>query len=204
MSDIPPEELTRIIGNDTARTYLVFVESRIAASAFIAAIEWYWYPPGNPRNRFFDFYPVIWHDLLWGVAAFPTGRLEAVLRLAKQLGLCLANGAPIIFGDPDSIVIFQAAARPDSDAVTQAKSQGMLPDYFPGTFKANGEINRSIFTIESDANSPIYKNRVKDNQAMQQAGDEVNKILNRGTRLTPAQIADYIYGSGPFPLSSVD
>jgi hypothetical protein len=36
---------------------------------------------------------------------------------------------------------------------------------------------------------------------MLQAPSEICGILNRGKRLTPAQIADYIYGPG-FPLPS--
>ena len=72
-------------------------------------------------------------------------------------------------------------------------------EFFPGTMRLDGTENYALFTLESDRNSPIYRNNERDFDTMFQATLEICVLLNRGISLTPAQIADYIYGSGSFP-----
>lgn len=176
-------EIAAVVTKDDGRTFLVAMQGRLGAASLAGAIEWYWYPPNTDRNRLFDIYFTDWEDLRWMVIAFPAGRLDEVKRLAKQLGLRLANGVP---------TMFSLASKRPSD---------IIPLFFPGERLPNGRDNMAMMTIENDAGSPVYQNRKRDHDGMLQADFEINDALNRGVRLTPAQIADYIYGPG-FPLES--
>ena len=76
-------------------------------------------------------------------------------------------------------------------------------EFFPGGV-IDGRDNPRLFTIEADRNSPVYQNNGKDHATMVAAGYEINDVLNRGVPLSTKQIADYIYGSGPFPNITED
>lgn len=178
MAETPISELVFHVTRDDGRVFLVSMGNRVAAPALVAAIEWYWYAPGTPRNRFFDTWFVMWQEMAWYVCAFPIGRFAAVKSLARRLGLRIADGTPLLM---------------------QASGES----WFPGARLPDGRSNRSMFTVENDTGSPIYRNSRRDNAAMLQASIEINTTLNRGVRLSAAQIADYIYGPG-FPLERSD
>lgn len=180
MPELPIAEITKIVTRDDGRVFLIADRRRVAASAFFAAIEWYWYAPNTPRNRFYDAYVTEWMDLPWAVVAFPNGRLPAARRLAKQLGLRVVDGVPTALDVRNGVV---------------------TPTHFPGARLPNGRENLGMFNVENDKDSPVYRNVRRDAEAMLQATDEINDILNRGVSLTPAQIADYIYGPG-FPAAA--
>jgi hypothetical protein len=177
--------------------YVVSNVQRVGTIAFSAAIEWYWYAPNTARNRLFDIYCAEWHKMQWFITAFPANRMPAVRYLAKQLGLRIADGPPLMIGEQGSIVYLQAASRPSR--LTALTAQDVPIEFFPGTMLPNGQENDRIFTVESDRGNPIYKNRRRDEEAMFAASGEISAALNRGVHLTPRQIADYIYGSGAFP-----
>jgi hypothetical protein len=190
------DDIAKCVTTRAGRVFLISHVSRIGISAFCAAIEWYWYPPNTSRNRFFDVYAANWHGMKWIIIALPIGRLPATQRLAKQLGLRIADGSPVIMGDQRSQVIVQATLRPSKiDAVLKETPMA----FFPGTLLPNGQENEFIYTVENDHGSPVYKNRRNDAETISQASGEINDMLNKGIKLTPAQIADYIYGTGPFP-----
>jgi hypothetical protein len=195
--DLPEDRVAELVTRGDGRIYLIAHITRVAVPAFAAAIEWYWYPPDSERNRLFDVYSTKWAALDWIIIAFPNGRLPAVRRLAKQLGLRLADGVPTVVGNPGAVIMAQFALRPSM--ARQYGIDGLSLHYFPGSRLANGRDNETIFTVEYDKNSPLYKTKKNDDEAMMQATFEINDLLNRGKKLTPAQIADYIYGSGPFP-----
>jgi hypothetical protein len=200
MFELPEERVAEVVARGDGRIYLVSHSGRIAVPAFAAAIEWYWYPPDSSRNRLFDVYGTDWFGLGWVITAFPSGRFAAVRRLAKQLGLRIADGAPTVVGNKHGAILMQFTSRP-------SKMRGAMPPdfphdalrYFPGAILPNGRENDCLFTVEYDRDSPLYKNKKNDEDAMMQASAEINEAFNRGVRLTPAQIADYIYGSGSFP-----
>jgi hypothetical protein len=192
------EDIPGIVTRRDGRAYVVSNASRVGVAALYAAIEWYWYSPATSRNRFYDIYGTDWRGMSWVIVAFPQGRLDAVRRLAKQIGLRVVDGSPVMIGRDHSSLLIQVTSRPSqlSDFI---KRDDVPIEFFPGTILPNGLDNLSIFTIENDENSPVYKNRQHDDEAMLQATIEINDILNKGVKLTPAQIADYIYGSGSFP-----
>lgn len=192
---LPLDEIAAQIVKKDGRVHLVAHAQRVGLEAFNAAIEWYWYQPHTSRSRFYDISVTDWHETIWTVTSFPDGRLPAVRRLAKQLGLRIADGPPVMMGDEGSRFKVLATSRPSRLTAFDHTSIA----YFPGTFLPDGKENPAIFTIENDRGSPVYKNRKRDDEAMQQASEEVCEILNRGIRLTPAEIADYIYGTGSFP-----
>jgi hypothetical protein len=180
MSEVSAAEISRIVTRDDDRVFLIANAGRVAAAAFFAAIEWYWYAPKTPRNRFYDCYVTEWTDLRWMVVAFPQGRLPAARRLAKQLGLRIADGVP---------------------TQLEKRNNALVPTFFPGATLPNGRDNLSMFAVENDKGSPVYRNVRRDHEAMLQATGEIVGILNRGASLTPAEIADYIYGPG-FPATA--
>jgi hypothetical protein len=187
------KEMARYVTLDNGKIFIASGGNRVASPAFIAAVEWYWYEPHTPRNNRFDIVGMEWVGQQWVVMSFPEGRFPAVRRLAKQLGLRIADGSPIDLGKAPIHVL--ATSRwtqlgPDLQAVVEFFPGGLLPDH---------KDNPRIFNIEYDRGNPIYKNRQRDEDAMMAASIEVNDMLNRGIKLTPAEIADYIYGSGPFP-----
>jgi hypothetical protein len=190
------DEIAAYVTRPDGRSYLVSHVERVGVAAFIAAIEWYWYSPNTSRNHLFDVYGAEWHNMHWLITAFPSGRLPAVRHLAKQLGLRIANGPPVMLGRRGALLI-QVSSRPSH--LTDLQDVPM--EFFPGTMLPNGQENDTIYTIENDRDSPIYKNRRRDNETMFAASGEISDALNRGVRLTPRQIADYIYGSGPFPAN---
>jgi len=194
---LPLEDISATVTRRDGRVYVVSHSERVAVAALCAAIEHYWYHPGTSRNRFYDLYGTEWRRLCWLIMAFPLGRLDEVRRLAKQLGLRVVDGSPAIIGQENGQVVMQVTARP-SRLMTLIEP-GVPVEFFPGTMLPSGTENLSIFTIENDKNSPVYKARRHDTEAMLQASEEINEILNKGVNLTPAQIADYIYGSGAFP-----
>ena len=189
MQSVPPGEIAFLTSRNDGRVSLVHHNERVGAAAFTAAIEWYWYAPGTPRNRFFDCYHVRWEDIDWIVTVFPIGRLDACRRLARQLGVRIANGTPrITVGEPRFIV----AGRDDN--MVDLREGGLTWLEFPGTHLADGTENLRMFAIENDDTSPVYKASRRDLGSMGQATTEINAAFQRGIRLTPAQIADYIYG----------
>jgi hypothetical protein len=190
-------EIAACVTRRDGRIYLVSHVKRVGGTAFIAAIEWFWYAPDTPRNRLFDVYGAEWHSMHWIITAFPSGRLPAVRHLAKQLGLRIANGPPVMLGERGSLVFIQASSRPSD--LTDLVTQDVPMEFFPGTMLPNGQENDTIFTIENDRGSPIYKNRQRDEDTMFAASGEISEALNHGVKLTPRQMADYIYGSGSFP-----
>lgn len=187
-------EIIEIVTRRDGRVFLVGMAQRIGLSAFFAAIEWYWYTPHSPRNRFFDVYVTEWEDIDYVIAAFPIGRLDAARRLAKQLGLRIGNGVPTM------VQVAGAGVSGSNRYPPGHPLEGFIPTFFPGGVLQNGRYNTAMFTVENDRGSPVYKNRVRENNGLLQATHEINEALNRGVRLTPPQIADYIYGPG-FPLS---
>ena len=195
-TELSISELSAEMLRNDGRVWMVSHISRVGATAMIAAIEWYWYPPDTSRSRLLSIYGVTWAGTHWTITVFPRGRLAAVRRLARQLGLRVADGSPLsITGHKFQAI---AAAYP-SRLTAKLREQYAL---FPGAILPDGTDNTSIVTLEYDAGSPLYKNRIRDEEAMRQASGEVNELFNRGHRLTPAQIADYIYGSGPFPRAN--
>lgn len=195
MAMVTCEEIAAIVTNPAGRVFLTVGAGRVGGAAFIAAIEWYWYAPRTERSRFFDVWGVEWEGLSWAVVSFPAGRLDAVRRLAKQLGLRLAQGVAAIVEAPPHVKL-QASRRYS----VELDRGGVHLTFFPGGILPNGRDNLAMFNVENDHHSPVYKNRKRDNDAMLQATGEINGILNRGVRLTPAQVADYIYGPS-FPVA---
>jgi hypothetical protein len=193
---LPTHQITECLTARNDRVFLISFVQRVGATALIAAIEWYWYPPSSERNRLFEVYGTEWHGMHWLITAFPSGRLPAVRRLAKQLGLRITDGSPVMIGETGAINI-QSSSRPSH--LAEFTVQDLPMEFFPGTMLSDGRENLAVFTIENDSGSPVYKNRQRDEQAMFQASGEVSKMLNRGIKLTPRQIADYIYGAGSFP-----
>jgi hypothetical protein len=188
------EEVIQVVTRRDGRVFLIGMTQRVGLTAFIAAIEWYWYTPGTPRNRFFDVYFTEWEDIHYVIAAFPIGRLDAARRLAKQLGLRIGNGVPTM------VQVAGAGVSGSTGYPPGHPLEGLIPTFFPGGVLPNGRDNTAMFTVENDKGSPVYRNRIRENDGMLRAGHEINEALNRGVRLTPAQIADYIYGPG-FPLA---
>jgi hypothetical protein len=185
-----------ILRND-GRVHIATNTVRIGAAALFAAVEWYWYQPGTPRNRLFDVSCCEWRGMNWAVMSFPSGRLQAVQRLAKQIGLRIADGPPIVIGREGGFAVIQATSRPSN--LEHYRRQGVPIDVFPGGVLRDGRDNLSIFNVEYDKGNPSYESKRQHEEGMHTAGLEVNEALNRGVRLTPLQIADYIYGSGDFP-----
>ena len=179
------------------RVHIAAHMDRIGAAALFAAVEWYWYAPNTSRNRFYDISLCEWRDMRWAVMSFPAGRLHAVQRLAKQIGLRIADGPPIMLGRAGGVAVIQATSRPSR--LSDFRQQGVPIDIFPGGVLPDGRDNLSIFTVEYDKGNPAYETKRQNETGMHEAGLEVNEALNRGVRLTPLQIADYIYGSGDFP-----
>lgn len=192
MKIMTSDEIAGVVCRSDGRVCLAAQAQRIGVLSFYAAIEWYWYAPNTTRSRFFEVYCTIWHDMPWAVAAFPVGRLPAVRQLAKRLGLRVSDFPPVLIKNNDNFYI-QGSMRPSRRAEFEA--QGFPMEFFPGAVLANGQANPRLMTVESDSHSPIYKNIKVDEQTMQQADREISDVLNRGQKLTPAQITDYIYGS---------
>ena len=186
----------QILRND-GRVHIASGTQRIGAAALFAAVEWYWYTPGTPRNRFYDIALCEWRNLRWAVMSFPKGRLHATQRLAKQIGLRIADGPPIMMGREGGFAVIQATVYPSR--LGDYRRQGVPIDIFPGGVMPDGRDNLAIFNVEYDKGNPAYENKRQNEEGMYEAGLEVNETLNRGVRLTPLQIADYIYGSGEFP-----
>jgi len=191
MIELSTSDLSSEMLRNDGRVRLVSHISRVGATALLAAIEWYWYPPGTERSRLFDIYGAEWADTHWIITVFPQGRLHAVRRLARQLGLRVADASPIAMGQ--GVIRAIAASYP-------SRLSGLLDrdrvQTFPGAILPNGGDNTAILTLEYDKQNPTLKNRPRDEEAMRQASAEINELFNRGQRLTPAQIVDYIYGSG--------
>lgn len=191
MQVVPPDEVAFLTTRHDGRVSLVHHVARIGAAAFVAAIEWYWYAPGTPRSRFYDSYTTNWQGIDWIVTRLPIGRLDACRGLARRLGLRIANGTPRITAPQPGAVSVILAGR---DASMADMRHGLVWLDFPGAHFADGSENLRMFAIENDKGSPVYANRARDEQAMRAADFEINDTFQRGVRLTPAQIADYIYG----------
>lgn len=194
---LPSEDIPEVVTRADGRLHLIAYHKRVGVTALTAAIEWYWFKPGTARNRFYDVYGAEWHRMRWIIVSFPAGRLPAVRRLAKQIGLRIADGPPVLMGDERSLLNIQAASPPSR--LTEFIQQDIPMEFFPGTLLPDGKENGALFTIENDRGSPVYKNQARDEDAMRQASGEICALLNQGVKLTPLQIADYIYGSGSFP-----
>jgi hypothetical protein len=57
----------------------------------------------------------------------------------------------------------------------------------------------AVHTVENDKDSPVYRNSTRLESEILQCEREAVAALNRGMKLSVRQIADYMYGSGPFP-----
>ena len=194
---MPLDDITALILRNDGRVHIVANVQRIGAAALFAAVEWYWYPPDSSRNRFFDVSVCDWRHMRWAIMSFPNGRLHAAQRLAKQIGLRIVDGPPVMFGREGGLAVIQATSRPSR--LDHYSRQGVPIEIFPGGVLPDGRDNLSIFNVEYDRGNPAYENKRKNEEGMHEAGLEVNEIMNRGVRLTPFQIADYIYGTGDFP-----
>lgn len=194
---MPLDDIAAVILRNDGRVHIATNILRVGGAALFAAVEWYWYQPGTSRNRLYDVACCEWRNLHWAVMSFPNGRLHAVERLAKQIGLRIAVGPPIMMGTEGSRAMIQATSRPSR--LDEYRRQGIAIEIFPGGMLPDGRDNLAIFTVEYDKDNPTYENKRQNEEGMHEAGLEINEVLNRGVRLTPYQIADYIYGSGDFP-----
>ena len=161
--------------------HLVSMTTRPGSYALISAIEWFWFSPKKNLNHLFNLTIVRWEGLDWLVVSIPKHKLQAVKRLAKQLGMRIADGVPSLIRhmEPDE--------KPDRTL------EGVGVFVFPGGI-LNGSDNKYMFTIENDSGSPIYTNSTKTHQDIRSAENEVNDGFVNGVEWTPEKIVEYIYG----------
>lgn len=152
---------------------VITVIGRPGALALIAAIEWLWFSPKGEQNDLYQMYVADWSEMKWVVAAIPISKLEDTKALATKLGMRIANGVP-----------------------TMIEASGM--SFFIGGRMPDGKDNMTMYTIENDHGSPVYKNKTRDNAGIKQAEIEVLDGFVNGVDWTPEKIADYIYGTPSF------
>lgn len=170
--------------------HLVFARARPGALVLAVCVEWYWYAPGTPRNRFFHLRLLEWEGMDWAAASFPQPRLPAARRLAKQLGMRLADGVPTLLARGPAAAA-SASARPSSAAIREA---GLEARFFPGAGLADGGDNRAMWQVENDPASPVYLNRRRIDEDVFAAEDEIARVFANGHRPTPREVADYVWG----------
>lgn len=188
-------EAAELLTRNDQRIHLVSMMGRLGASALMATLEWTFFRPGEPDAKYFDVHVVLWSGHPFFVASLPAARQIEARRIAKQLGVRLVRGLPVIFASGATTIV----ATSGPSRLAQLGVPANAASFFPGAKLPDGRDNPAIFVVENDHNSPVYRNLETDFQAMCSAEDEIVDLLNRGVRLTPAQIADYIYGSGAFP-----
>jgi hypothetical protein len=155
--------------------------TRPGSFALITSIEWFWFSPKKNLNHLFNLTIVKWEGLDWLVTSIPKYKLQEVKKLAKQLGMRIADGVPMM------IRTINPNEKPDK---TYA---GMGMFMFPGG-RLNGSDNKDMFTIENNTGSPIYANCEKSHQDIRSAEDEVNDGFINGVEWTPEKIVEYVYG----------
>lgn len=165
--------------------HLVTMASRPGSYALISAIEWFWFSPKKDLNHLFNLTIVKWEGLNWLVASIPKYKLKDTKRLAKQLGMHIADGVPTM------IRKIEPGEKPDKTY------NGAGVFIFPGGL-VNGSDNGDMFTIENDTGSPIYSNCVKTHQDIKSAENEVNDGFINGVEWTPEKIVEYVYGTPNF------
>jgi hypothetical protein len=148
--------------------HLVSMTTRPGSYALISAIEWFWFSPKKNLNHLFNLTIVRWEGLDWLVTSIPKYKLQAVKQLAKQLGMRIADGVPVMIKNGGTFI-------------------------FPGG-SLNGSNNKDMFTIENDHGSPIYTNSTKTHQDIRSAENEVNDGFVNGVEWTPEKIVEYVYG----------
>lgn len=168
--------------------HLVSMVTRPGSYALITSIEWFWFSPKKDLNHLFNLTIVEWEELKWLVTSIPRFKLKAAKKLAKQLGMRIADGAPMVMR------LSTPGDKPDRNL------DGVGMFIFPGGI-INGIDNKDMFTIENDNGSPIYSNCQKSHQDIRSAENEINDGFINGIEWTPEQIVEYIYGVPNFVTS---
>jgi hypothetical protein len=161
--------------------HLVTMTTRPGSFALITAIEWFWFSPRKNLNHLFNLTLIKWEGLDWLVVSIPKYKLQEVKKLAKQLGMRIANGVPTM------IRYIEPGEKPDRTW------DGAGIFIFPGG-SVNGSDNRDMFTIENDSGSPIYSNSERSHQDIKSAEGEVVDGFINGVEWTPEKIVEYVYG----------
>jgi hypothetical protein len=181
------DDFIRFVTEPSGRIHLVMLTTRPGVMALLGAIEWTWFPPGGPRAAQIGVCGLEWEGLAWVIASLPKAKLADVCRMARRLGMRIANGVP-------TILVPASPGEPESH-----QFPGFAARYFPGAARPDGSDNMAVHTVENDKDSPVYRNSTRLESEILQCEREAVAALNRGMKLSVRQIADYMYGSGPFP-----
>src|ERR1700719_946525 len=74
--------------------HLVTMTTRPGAIALVSSIECFWFSPKKNLNHLFNITMLEWEGIHWSVVSIPKYKLQPVKKLAKQLGMRIADGVP--------------------------------------------------------------------------------------------------------------